>query len=931
MSSPLAYLQNYFATTDGQGENVYNEETGMLEKFVSEAERNLIIERNRGDLRNSLAMTSGEGEYINTALEVKTNEDPDKIGPGNFEFNNNNNEDDFKFSITKGDGPKDIGRGILKGFVNLYMGAASYPLAIAESKGWVEEGTVNEWGENLENYISSLGETETLAGGLAEGISQYLVPGLGYYKLFGALMKTPQIARVMFAVTKGNKTTANLIKLSAVEAATVATASNPDDGNLLGFVMDIIPGLDKTKAEGIAREFVNEIANSEGGWTASDVLETKFKNILGDFVPAMGLELALPAAIGLLVSTAQGLRQAAKNPKLVEEVIGDEQIKQLETEAIDNNVIGNEVIDDVSPSLDELGFYSKASEEIKKITQNKGSGQQYKSMLIKAGVKQDELDWLGLDEVLSKGKVTKAEIEQQINDNRVRLVEVNAIDDGTGEAMNWSSEPERITPEEAYGDDYIAEQAEEIMEDFNSNLSEYSLDDVPMTQEEAMAEAIARYDDNPVERYVDENTGYTITGNDDLGYSIFRRKEESDYYGNRINEATFDSSDTYNLLEMQLQAENIARDYGDLSEYGGSTRHKERTVDKGLTGDNYTETKLILEDSKDGDFYEEAHYDEANIVASIRHTDRIADDGSKVFFVEEIQSDWGQQGRRDGFKLDAKEYKDMEIKIKKSTNELEQEINKFTFKEGDKQIPFADWYYAKRAEQMQSGSEYDRIMANGPRPDTKNYPQLTSNFFKELKAGLVYRNGEIAKAERNVSLEITKSNGGRTDEYSMGAGGGYRAIEDAYAGIDEAANKKYNKVPKAPFVTDTNKWTALTIKRLMAKAEEEGYDSIAFSAGIIHANRWNNPELKTYYDKVIPSVISKVVGKIDKSSIGTITIPNEGIRPSELDDFPQLSIKLTPKIKEAVKKGQALFSASGLAGVGLLAQNKNSEVENDSR
>jgi hypothetical protein len=377
-----------------------------------------------------------------------------------------------------------------------------------------------------------------------------------------------------------------------------------------------------------------------------------------------------------------------------------------------------------------------------------------------------------------------------------------------------------------------------------------------------------------------------------------------------------------------------------------SARHKEYTVDGGLTGDNYTETKLILEDSKEGDFYEQAHYDEANIVASIRHTDRIADDGSKVFFVEEIQSDWGQQGRRDGFKLDAKEYKDMEIKIKKSTNELEQEINKFTFKEGDKQIPFADWYYAKRAEQVQSGSEYDRnFMANGPRPDTRNYPQLTSNFFKELKAGLVYRNGEIAKAERPVSLEITKSSdgfgliggrttdfkGGRTDEYSMGAGGGYRAIEDAYAGIDEAANKKYNKVPKAPFVTDTNKWTALTIKRLMAKAEEEGYDSIAFSAGIIHANRWNNPGLKTYYDKVLPSVISKVVGKIDKSSIGTITIPNEGIRPSELDDFPQLSIKLTPKIKEAVKKGQALFSASGLAGVGLLAQNKNSEVENDSR
>jgi hypothetical protein len=835
-------LTNYFSSKDGQGETVFNSDTGLYEKTLSPARQNLLdLRKNPFEGPENVDMK----ENISKERELSQEEPVTSL----YNLNQEGNTSALKTYLDeksegKVDTAKEIGRGIFKGLVNLYMGAASYPLAIAESKGWVEEGTVNEWGGSLENYISSLGETETLAGGLAEGISQYLVPGLGYYKLFGALMKTPQIARVMFAVTKGNKTTANLIKLSAVEAATVATASNPDDGNLLGFVMDIIPGLDKTKAEGIAREFVNEIANSEGGWTASDVLETKFKNILGDFVPAMGLELALPAAIGLLVSTAQGLRQAAKNPKLVEEVIGDEQIKQLETEAIDNNVIGNEVIDDVSPSLDELGFYSKASEEIKKITQNKGSGQQYKSMLIKAGVKQDELDWLGLDEVLSKGKVTKAEIEQQINDNKVRLVEVNAIDDGTGEAMNWSYEPERLTQEEAYGYDYISEEAEQIMEDFNSDLSEL---DVPMTQEEAIAKLELEYAENPVERYVDENTGYTITGNDDLGYSIFRRKEESDYYGNRLNDM---GSDNYNLLEMQLQAENIARDNGDLSEYGGSTRHKERTVDEGLTGDNYTETKLILEDSKDGDFYEDAHYDDANIVASIRHTDRIADDGSKVFFVEEIQSDWGQQGRRDGFKKSEEEMKAISSKIKQE----QALVDKY-----EKQV-------------------------------------------KETGKDLVGK--ELDEGNRALTyLRETRN---------------YRAVND-------------NKVPKAPFVTDTNKWTALTIKRLMAKAEEEGYDSIAFSAGIIHANRWNNPNLKIYYDEVIPSVISKVVGKIDKSSIGTITIPNEGIRPSELDDFPQLSIKLTPKIKEAVKKGQALFSASGLAGVGLLAQNKNSEVENDSR
>ena len=323
-------LTNYFSSKDGQGETVFNSDTGLYEKTLSPARQNLLdLRENPFEGPENVDMK----ENISKERELSQEEPVTSL----YNLNQEGNTSALKTYLdekSKGkvDVAKDIGRGIFKGLVNLYMGAASYPLAIAESKGWVDEGTINEWGGSLENYISSLGETETIAGGLAEGISQYLVPGLGYYKLFGALMKTPQIARVMFAVTKGNKTTANLIKLGATEIATVGTASNPDDGNLLGFVMDIIPGLDKTKAEGIAREFVNEIANSEGEWTASDVLETKFKNILGDFFPAMALEAALPAAIGLLVATAQGLRQAAKNPKLVEEVIGIEQFKQFEAE-----------------------------------------------------------------------------------------------------------------------------------------------------------------------------------------------------------------------------------------------------------------------------------------------------------------------------------------------------------------------------------------------------------------------------------------------------------------------------------------------------------------------------------------------------------------------------------------------------------------------
>ena len=43
------------------------------------------------------------------------------------------------------------------------------------------------------------------------------------------------------------------------------------------------------------------------------------------------------------------------------------------------------------------------------------------------------------------------------------------------------------------------------------------------------------------------------------------------------------------------------------------------------------------------------HYDEPNIVAHIRFNERVDADGNKVLFIEEIQSDWAQKGRKSGF------------------------------------------------------------------------------------------------------------------------------------------------------------------------------------------------------------------------------------------------------------------------------------------
>ena len=47
--------------------------------------------------------------------------------------------------------------------------------------------------------------------------------------------------------------------------------------------------------------------------------------------------------------------------------------------------------------------------------------------------------------------------------------------------------------------------------------------------------------------------------------------------------------------------------------------------------------------------YKSGHWEEPNILAHIRMNDRTDADGAKVLFIEEAQSDWGQEGKRRGF------------------------------------------------------------------------------------------------------------------------------------------------------------------------------------------------------------------------------------------------------------------------------------------
>lgn len=146
--------------------------------------------------------------------------------------------------------------------------------------------------------------------------------------------------------------------------------------------------------------------------------------------------------------------------------------------------------------------------------------------------------------------------------------------------------------------------------------------------------------------------------------------------------------------------------------------------------------------------YRSSHWDQPNILAHIRVNDRTDTNGKRVLFVEELQSDWGQQGKKEGFSTGAP------LKL---TEAEDAEL---------------------------------RALQDMPR-ENKSANQLERQ--------------RVLTEKKNASLYPSEVKG----------------------------------VPRAPFVTKTDSWVALALKRVIGVAADEGYDKVAFVTGKQSADRYN--------------------------------------------------------------------------------------------
>lgn len=590
----------------------------------------------------------------------------------------------------------------------------------------------------------------------------------------------------------------------------------------------------------------------------------------------------------------------------------------------------------------EIGFYSQAFRAASGLGQEKMTSQQARKMLLKAGVKEEELEWTGLNDLLANNdKVTKTQLIDHLGDNMVQVDEItkpeapqSVIDDQMLayqqdlDDMRDNLQFDMMKVEDDY--DYYSHYAEQYLDDFvkegsesdgfdnliaylskigtrydsddiaqiKAGMEEYTLD--PSKDMNDFIESVSfrhKFLEEDIREFYDEaakeiylegepyfsasfNIGqarYDVEGSDGVGMWIIRRE----------GEIIFD--DVPSLSEVRVRIQEHAEDEGDLifpsDETAPGYAKWGRETEDG--GENYRELLLINDNYKgdpelpklpdDDDYAKKSrlkrfnafgHFDEDNIIYHVRLKDREAEDGGKVLYIEELQSDWAQRGRKLGFyNPDARDAETVkaelvDIETQKSII-LERLISAGRLDDADA--------YARRGYQE---------LIDGNASTTMNYDAA-----------------EISKPY----AELMRKEKALTKELNVG-----------------------RSLPRGPFVGSTDKWSTLAVKRLMRYAAENGYDYIAITPGQLQADRWRNPGLQDFYDNILVKNFNNALKKVDTAQgdlfnkgmkVEQIRIPElkeperSMVAPNDLDDGTRNAIRITPEVKKSIGTGTPLFSA----------------------
>jgi GGDEF domain-containing protein/2'-5' RNA ligase len=189
------------------------------------------------------------------------------------------------------------------------------------------------------------------------------------------------------------------------------------------------------------------------------------------------------------------------------------------------------------------------------------------------------------------------------------------------------------------------------------------------------------------------------------------------------------------------------------------------------------------------------HWEEPNVIGHVRFNDRTGPNGEKLLHLEELQSDWHQRGRTEGYlrSLPAEEVRALELR----RNDLWKQLRGF----------------AKFSAEPAAGAPGDwEVSVNGR---------------------IVYTVAASSAKDAIEQTNIVRSDfrGAERDDPRLAAI--TREYDEAQRRLNENGNRG---VPNAPF---KKTWPELLMKRMIRYAAENGYDGISWTPGEQQAARYD--------------------------------------------------------------------------------------------
>jgi hypothetical protein len=569
----------------------------------------------------------------------------------------------------------------------------------------------------------------------------------------------------------------------------------------------------------------------------------------------------------------------------------------------------------VGEGVGELGFYSAAKEAVNAIQQPKGTGEQFLKQIEKTpGVKPDEIKWTGLDDFLkSKKTVTKAEVQEYLDKNRVEIKEVQLggpQPDPTFRQIEpdlWESNVGNIYKQGSDDFTFIV-GGEGQMYYFNSFDEAASF-----AKDFAKTEVGKEFADNT------KFSQYTLPGGEnyrEILLTLPAKGNARDALGGAPKELTASqAAKTIGMYESDFAEGTTVLHYpsGAYIEKLPNGEYYAMVDRSDITSKNLEEVEKFIASSKlfnelpqnaNKDYFG-SHFDQPNVLAHMRVNDRVDADGKKVLFVEEVQSDWHQTGRKKGYKNLEVEKQILDIEEQMSnladirdpvTNQIvnRQEFSALWRKKDEllKQMgtvpdaPFKTTWHElalKRAIQLASEGGYDRVAFTTGKTQAERFD--LSKQIDDLT---------ITRRDTDFSISATDKSGKPAIMTTV----------QNLKNLDEIIGKDLANKVKDDFANKSG--------------NEHTYAGLELQVG--------GEGMKGFYDTILPKFLDKYAKKWDaKVGMTEISTPNAMYKNMMGEDMKaQVQyIDITPKMKESVlTKGQPLFAVGGAGAAMQQEDNK---------